>query len=167
MWRGACVMGSRGGGSGCDESAREAKASVTVSSRRLAFAAVGFIYGPVMALWGALASGGGHFNLLAMSFVAPYGVGLLFWPLWAYIVAAPPTRWMTIALGVTMAAHYLGLLHYIFLTDNSDSYWFANGARQQGFVLIVAATLALYVLGHLFLWSRFIIVRARSGPSPI
>jgi len=145
---------------------------MTPVGRRIAFAGAGLVYGLLMVFWGAVGSGGGHFNLLMMVFVSPYGLGLLFWPLWSYIVAVSLSPFMRAAFVATMSAHYLGLLHYIFLTDNSDSYWFANGARQSGFVLLVAVTLAVYLAGHLFLWIRFVrsigtVARLTNGVSQV
>jgi hypothetical protein len=115
------------------------------------------VYGVVMAFWGALASGGGHFNLMMMAFVSPYGLGLLFWPLWGYAVATSPSKPLRVVFLLTMAAHCLGLLHYIFLTDNSDAYWYGIGVRgDPGFGAAVVATMAVYVAGHVFLWFRFL-----------
>jgi len=81
---------------------------------------VGAVYGLGLTLWGMIMSGGGHFNLLLMLFISPFGVGLLFWPLWAYLTAGAMSRVMRAVFLSTATMHYFGLIYYVFGTDNSD-----------------------------------------------
>src|SRR5262245_16021355 len=137
---------------------------MTTNARRIGFALVGAGYGVGLTLWGIIMSGGGHFNLLSMLFISPFGVGFLFWPLWGYSIAGEMSRVIRIAFLLTAGTHYLGLVYYVFGTDNSDLYWFRIGNRQPAFGFLVILTVALYLAGQVFLWRRFLNTdNAKSG----
>ena len=124
--------------------------------KRIIFAAVGLAYGLALAFWSALMSGGGHFNLPVVLFISPIRLGLLLWPLWGFLsVKFDSLLFKALFLG-TMAAHYAGILFYIFDPDNSDGYWFRIGMNDPTFVLFPASAVTLYLAGQLFLWVRFL-----------
>src|SRR5688500_8150923 len=95
-----------------------------LAKKRVKFAAGGFVYGIALAFWGVMISGGGHFNLPIVLFISPIWAGLLFWPLWGFLSVKFDSLLSKALFLFTMAAHYVGILFYIFDADNSDGYWF-------------------------------------------
>jgi len=130
----------------------------TVTKRGLqgTSALVGATYGVVFTLLGLLVSGGGHFNLVGMLFASPFGLGLLFWPLWAYLTASAMSRSMRVGFVASIGAHYFAVMYYVFVTDNSDVYWFGVGNQDSLFGWLVVCMVAAYLAGQIVLWHRFV-----------
>lgn len=129
---------------------------IGLMERRIIFAAVGFAYGLALAFWGAMISGGGHFNLPIVLFISPIWLGLLLWPLWGFLSVRFDSILSKALFVCTMVAHYVGILFYVFDPDNSDAYWFRIGMNDPSFILFPASAVALYLAGQLFLWIRFL-----------
>lgn len=124
--------------------------------RRFVFAAVGLVYGLALTFWGALISGGGHFNLPVVLFTSPVFFGLLFWPLWGFMSAGFDSRAAKAVFLCTAAAHYAGIVFYVLDSGDGDLYWFRVGMNDPGFVSLPASAVALYLAGQSFLWVRFL-----------
>ncbi len=124
--------------------------------KRITFAAVGLAYGIALAFWGALISGGGHFNLPIVLFISPIWLGLLLWPLWGFLSVSFDSLLSKALFLCTMTAHHVGILFYILNPDNSDGYWFRIGMNDPTFILFPASAIAVYLAGQLFLWYRFL-----------
>jgi hypothetical protein len=127
-----------------------------LTKKRVTFAVGGFVYGLALAVWGAMISGGGHFNLPFMLAVSPAWMGILLWPLWGFLSARFDSQLVKALFLVTMAAHYAGLYFYVRAADNSDDYWFRIGMHDPAFIWFPASAFALYLAGQLFLWLRFL-----------
>jgi hypothetical protein len=127
-----------------------------LTKKRVTFAIAGFVYGLALAVWGAIMSGGGHFNLPFMLFTSPVWLGLFLWPLWGYLSAGFNSSAAKALFLITVAAHYAGIIFYVLDPDNSDGYWFRIGMRDPSFIWFPASAVALYLVGHLFLWLRFL-----------
>jgi hypothetical protein len=110
----------------------------------------------VLAFWGIVISGGGHFNLPIMLFISPLWFGLLLWPLWGFLSVRFDSIVSKALFLLTMLAHFCGLFLYIVDADNSDRYWFRIGMNDSSFILFPASAVALYLVGQIFLWVRFL-----------
>lgn len=126
-----------------------------LTKKRITFAVGGFMYGLALAVWSAMISGGGHFNLPIMLFISPVWIGLLFWPLWGFLSVRFDSLLVKALFIVTMAVHYAGIIFYVRDPDNSDGYWFPIGMHDSSFIWFPASAFALYLAGQLFLWFRF------------
>ena len=120
------------------------------------FALAGLIFGLALAVWGALISGGGHFNLPIMLFISPVWFGLLLWPLWGFLSVRFDSIVSKALFLLTMVAHFVGLFLYIVDIDNSDGYWFRIGMNDSSFILFPASAFTLYLIAQSFLWIRFV-----------
>lgn len=124
--------------------------------RRIIYAAIGLLFGVGLAFWAMLISGGGHFNLPIMLFVSPLWFGLLFWPLWGFLSVRFNSLSSKLLFICTMAAHFAGLVLYIWSPDNSDGYWFDIAMHDRTFILFPASAFLLYSAAQSFLWVRFV-----------
>jgi hypothetical protein len=124
--------------------------------RRIIFALAGLVYGLALTFWGVLISGGGHFNLPIMLFICPVWFGLLLWPLWGFLSVRFDSVVSKTLFLLTMLAHFVGLILYMVDADNSDGYWFRIGMHDSSFILFPASAFALYLMGQIFLWVRFL-----------
>ena len=127
-----------------------------LTKKRIKFAVVGLAYSIALTLSGVMISGGGHFNLPIVLFISPATVGFLLWPLWGFLVVKFDSLLTKALFLSTIAAHYLGIIWYLFNPGNSDMYWFRIGMKQRYFILFPAFSVGLYLAGQIFLWARFI-----------
>jgi hypothetical protein len=54
---------------------------------------MGLLYGVVLAVLGFAVSGGGHSNLMLMLALAPYGAGILLWPIFGILISDLRSAW--------------------------------------------------------------------------
>lgn len=113
---------------------------------------MGLFYGVVLAVLGFAASGGGHSDLMFMLPLAPYGAGLLLWPIFGATISDLRPAWSRRIFLLLMVIHYGGFLLYLYQNWESEIHWLPVASSSALFWL----ALGLYVLGQLLLWKTFL-----------
>lgn len=130
--------------------------------KRMKFGGWGLTYGVISWLWGALGSGGGHYDL-PIELTSP--IGFVLWPaVWALAYDLKPLR-PRIAFITLMALHYSILVAYLLNEDagTSDAYWYGIATRNNShYVIFPVISLSAFGISQSYLWSRF--AKAVSGP---
>jgi len=120
---------------------------------------MGLLYGVVLAVLGFAVSGGGHSNLILMLALAPYGAGILLWPIFGVTVSDLRSAWSRRIFLLLMLFHYSAFLLYLYQNWESEIHWLPIASSYALFVL----ALLLYVLGQLFLWKTFLTTQKLEG----
>ena len=116
---------------------------------------MGLAYGVALTTLGIVSSGGGHSNLILMLAVAPYGTGLLVWPMLGFTTGDLRTPWSRRIFLLLTAFHYVGYLTYVVQNWESEVHWLTTAISYDSFVITSLFGLMFYVVGQVFLWSTF------------
>ncbi len=140
------------------------------TSKNWYFAAIGFLYGLVLAIFGLMAAGAGHGTyVLTGIFSAPLGLigvpaaligAIILWLVVGLLIKTSPKKFLV----------FLLLIHYggIFLILNTETYgdfkYFARMFLVNPSILILG--LVVYTLGQVLIWIYLLFVKTKTRTHP-
>ena len=129
------------------------------------FAVLGLAYAGSYLLLALLTSGGGHGPRFTFAPAIPYGIGLLVFPVFGYLMGDLSSKGIKAAYGVLLVVHCAAVTSFVLLWWPEDLPY-ANRAWEAS-PLNILLPVIWYLAGQVFLWTAFIrSVFADGGRSP-
>lgn len=133
--------------------------------KRWFFAVLGLAYAGSYLLLALLTSGGGHGPRFTFAPAMPYGIGLLVFPVFGYLMGDLSSNGIKTAYGVLLVVHCAAVASFVLLWWPEDLPY-ANRAWAAS-PLNILLPVFWYLAGQIFLWTAFIRgVCADRGRSP-